>query len=423
MTHYEVLGLPQGATADEIKRAYRALALRYHPDRNPLPEAQEEFHRITGAYEALMDPVRRASYDRLIELEKIKKSKQEEVREGESSRSGEGAPTSSTEERERKQATGASSRGGPNAASARPSAKAAPKATPKATSKAAPRPPVTEEVEEPLRASFRYTADDYLRLTALLTRGRFAEAERLARRMIAASVEHPIPYAVMGEIARRRSELDYSAEMFAYAVQMDPNNATYQRKYDEVQGVLRQRGRFVSKSLIEAQDPSGPLLLGSVAVFISATYIVFSKERAMASEIATISTWTPGLLGAFALSGLALGGAMRYGGLLDPFVEAFRGGAKSPPSMLISIVAAISFWLSTLLLFGICSSQRVVYLSLVRLSAATAGVVLVLSGAGAAQGSIYAWEVLLWGGNLVFLAMVLGWILADGYLEDSFRVK
>lgn len=54
MDSYVILGLPQGATPAEIKRAYRRLAMRWHPDRNTHPEATERFKAIRGAYDALM---------------------------------------------------------------------------------------------------------------------------------------------------------------------------------------------------------------------------------------------------------------------------------------------------------------------------------------------------------------------------------
>ena len=51
--YYKVLGLRQGASDDEIRKAYRKKAMEYHPDRNPSPDAQEMFIRITEAYEYL----------------------------------------------------------------------------------------------------------------------------------------------------------------------------------------------------------------------------------------------------------------------------------------------------------------------------------------------------------------------------------
>ena len=62
--YYEVLGLQKGASADEIKRAYRKLAVKYHPDRNPGDKAAEEkFKEATEAYEVLSDDQKRPLYD------------------------------------------------------------------------------------------------------------------------------------------------------------------------------------------------------------------------------------------------------------------------------------------------------------------------------------------------------------------------
>lgn len=63
--YYRILGLSVRATADEIKRSFRLLALRFHPDRNPRdPEAVERFRQALEAYETLVDPNRRRKYDR-----------------------------------------------------------------------------------------------------------------------------------------------------------------------------------------------------------------------------------------------------------------------------------------------------------------------------------------------------------------------
>ncbi len=64
--YYKSLGLEHSASADEIKSAYRKLALKYHPDRNPGDrQAEERFKEINEAYQVLSDPQKRAHYDRL----------------------------------------------------------------------------------------------------------------------------------------------------------------------------------------------------------------------------------------------------------------------------------------------------------------------------------------------------------------------
>ena len=61
--YYEVLSVERSANDEQLKKSFRRLAMKFHPDRNPDAEAQEKFKEAKEAYEMLSDPQKRAAYD------------------------------------------------------------------------------------------------------------------------------------------------------------------------------------------------------------------------------------------------------------------------------------------------------------------------------------------------------------------------
>jgi molecular chaperone DnaJ len=74
--YYEILGIEAHATRADIRRSFRALAMRYHPDQNPdEPGAEERFKLITQAYKILVDPKKRSHYDRMREAARTQRER------------------------------------------------------------------------------------------------------------------------------------------------------------------------------------------------------------------------------------------------------------------------------------------------------------------------------------------------------------
>lgn len=70
MNYYDALGVARDATPEEVKNAYRVLAMKWHPDRNKSPEATERFKLISEAYRVLSDPVGRRQYDEWLDSQR-----------------------------------------------------------------------------------------------------------------------------------------------------------------------------------------------------------------------------------------------------------------------------------------------------------------------------------------------------------------
>lgn len=80
--YYDILGIQKDASEDDIKKAYRKQALRYHPDKNKSPGAEDKFKEIAEAYDVLSDPKKKDIYDRFGEEGKFHRVSSRAMREG-----------------------------------------------------------------------------------------------------------------------------------------------------------------------------------------------------------------------------------------------------------------------------------------------------------------------------------------------------
>lgn len=335
------------ATSAEVRAAYRRLALKHHPDRSSAPDAADKFSRISEAYQAISDPDRRREYDTLLTLEAERAAR----------------------------------------ASARVQATAA--AAPKA------------------KAS---VASDLARLAAFFGRGKFNEAETLAHTILEKHPRESVPFAVLGDIARARGEINHAANMYAHAVQMDPRNPLYQQRYEELLARAAPGAAAARGSQVQVAAIGAGVMVSSFAAF----YVALANERPIAPGIGPISTLTLGAIVMLFLVGVALGSAFTVGGLLDRFASvSFSSQGRISPTLALASVAAVSFWAAAILYAALGMTQRTLNVSVNRLLGAAGGALVLATLAASLSPVLSPWQVLLWGGNLIYVGGVCGWMTAD----------
>lgn len=366
-THYETLGLTPNATPDEVKSAYRKLARQYHPDVNQAADANNRFLEVQKAYEVLSDDRRRVAYDQIIGIQRQAEDKRE---------------------REQRQRTKEEQEAEDLRRRAEERMKDAPSA------------PNIDQSETD-------------RLLGLMQGNKFAEAETLARAMLQRESRQPVPYAVLGDIARFRGETSKAIEYFGYAAQYEPRNTLYQRKYEElVTGVGATTRSHVSNHLPEPAMP--PLLVAGGLCVVLACYVAIAPEPALGLRL--VPRWTLGMIVSSLVSGLSMGIGLSLSGLLDNFKTATGATVtRFSPATFVALISVASFWIGAGYYFVLGQTQGAFNRSVSCVIGASIAIVVALSLAGLAKGPDFALQNFLWAGNLVYLSCCLGWCLTDGF--------
>jgi hypothetical protein len=361
-THYEVLGVTPTSTPTEIRSAYRKLVLKHHPDHSPDPRSADLLIQVVGAYEVLGDKAKRKEYD-----------------------AGLNQQTARVQERQ-KEATVRDER-----TRAARSAAAAAAAT--QTVSTPPKPTKNQELQ---------------RLTALFSKGKFDEAEKLAYAILDRSHREPVPYVVLGDIARSRGETGPAMNMYAHAVQCDPRNALYQKRYEELV-----RSTSVSAAPASPAQSSAGFLAVAICVCAFA-YIALSAEKPMMPSLGLINTWTMGLFAMLLLCGITAGAALSGSGMVDRLnAVSTTSLGKISPAMVVGIVAIVNFWAAAALYVALGMIQNAFNYSTSRVVTAVAAITLMMALAAHFSSGINGLQVLIWGGAPVYIGATCGWMVAD----------
>jgi curved DNA-binding protein CbpA len=364
---YELLGVKPNSTHAEIRSAYRKLVLQHHPDHSTDPKSPEILRLALEAYETLSEKERRKNYDAEIQLEEARR--QARIRDQQSK-------TSRTF----------------------PQPDPQPRQKPSATRKPDP------------------ATSEMTRLTRLFNTGRFDDAERLAYEILAKDRKSPIPYVVLGDIARSRRDVSEAINMYARAVQAEPQNPIYQKRYEEL--VMASAEYQAAES--EVASSRWYALFGGVAFCLCASaYIAISKEAPILPGIGLINSWTLGLMVMLFLCGVAAGVSLCVGGLLDRFGAVSTNAlGKVSPAMALGTIAVVNFWVAAGLYGLLGLSQKSYNYSTTRLVGAVAAIVALAAAAGQLSWNRDGAQVLLWGGNLVYIGAICGWMVSDSVRND-----
>lgn len=277
---------------------------------------------------------------------------------------------------------------------------------------AASRTPKADRPPDPTVGAARATvAQEVRQVQDLFRRGRITDAERAANALLLRDVRSPILYAVVSEIHRSRGDLKVAAKFMAYAAQLDPANTVYMRRYEEL---LNSSSRTPG---VIGGNPGTSLfapVVGFMVALVGACYVALSVEPAMRLGLELISTWTAGLTVMLFIGGISIGAGLSSGGHLDRFDIGFGSGLGGLcPATALAPIALVNFWLAVALyaILGLVQGRWSFTAS--RLLAASLAVLFVLATGASMQGRIDVPQVLLWGGNLVYLGALSGWLVAD----------
>ncbi|RYG33857.1 hypothetical protein EON81_17105 [bacterium] len=354
MDPYAALGLKPGASSAQVKSAYRAIALKHHPDRSSTAESKRIFSAAKDAYEILSDSERK----RLIDQGREEREQAARIRDI---------------ERERAQTQ---SQARANVAEAK---------------------------------TARDIAEDVQRLSRMFWQGRHATAERLAEEILARDRRQPIPYAVLGDLARARGDLDMAAQQYAYAAQYAPNNELFQKRYEEILN-----GHRVVDTKRRERVEATPATNGGLMGAVLATLI-----GAVLCALPSAWIFGPGFWLGTIVSGIGIGAGLAVGNWLDRFGGLSVNALGKPgPAITFGLGGMVCFWAAAIwyaVRGGIGKSYNVTLSRF--LGGITLAAPVLALGAFVPEGASPLWT-LLFGPNVVTLAAMLAWASVDAMRKD-----
>jgi tetratricopeptide (TPR) repeat protein len=427
--YYSILGVSEKATLEEIKKHYRELARRYHPDVNPSADAAQRIKSINEAYHVLGDEDRRTTYDA------------ERLLRAEAQRAAQAARTehaSAHTAKETHRSSGAAPRNGERRAPydfngfgrVRPDigyASTGPRraeAAPKSAQKAAPRKPPRPEQENIGITVQSLVADAQM---AYVMR-RYHDAERLCKQVLALDRRQPIIHEMLGDIYSRRGDRERASTAYAYAVQFNPRNQSAQIKLERLAGADMQHRaaptmtRAVQTPLIERilNGPNRDRFIGGTSVVLGAALaaVLFGFANYPGYGTLVLGALSFNLLLTLLITGLICGVLLAFYGGMRPVTQelALRSNNRSPVNLstVLTFSAIVWFYASLLIYIFVAVTRNRPSFSVLRAYGATlllSVVFAVLYQRPAVP--LAGVETAAFAGNLLFPTLLLGWRLGD----------
>lgn len=361
-TYYEILGIPRTATPEQIKRRYRRLARRHHPDvAEDKVAARRTFVQITEAYQVLMNPDKRVIYDASLDAEIV----------------------------------------GTRPASARPSASPKYRTTTRTT-----RAPSVSRLISDAETAF--------------VRGQFRSATSACREAIKRDRRNVRAHVILGDVCRIQGRADEAISMYTVALQLDPRNSDAMSKLEKLTRRSRSgRPSGISDERRQALKVGVSLIGGSVGTFVLFMFALSPGQPVdwLSRHLPFIGTWSATLLTVLATTGALAGFVLSVNESVRPLddelvfqtVQSPGGRTAYPIGLLLILFNFFNFYAAAATYVVVSLIQESLSVSVMKVFVATFVLVVVTS-------MLYSpgpMQVFLFGGNVIFPAMLLGWVIGD----------
>jgi len=415
--HYDTLGVPPSATPIEIKRRYRELAQRYHPDVNHDPEAAGKISLINEAYRVLGDPERRATYD--AEQLLAKKA----------------AATRAAQYRAAERRTAAQSRGGRHEPRVEFNGFGRASVRPDSSSKVAPNSPPTAGSYRSAAAE-RRAAERSVGIERLLAEARLAYANRQYHRVESLCVEiirsdrrNAAAYEILGDARLKLKHTEGAITAWTYAIQLNPRNYSLQGRLDRLAGVEnahrgpqpsashRERGIHRSDGAFSRGQESSIAVVNIVGMLmLVAVGTLLVTHPGTTSSPGSIFEEVLGCGAVGVLSGLLLALNARMRPVAEELSSSIGPERRSAPvalGPLLTAFALVSFYLSLFIFLVVGVKRRRLSMSVTNLYSTVLIIVVLLAALGRPGDDGWRELIAMWSGNVLFPSALLGWCVGD----------